>query len=651
MKLRTIKGHNIKGRTFKLTLSDAVAIIGPNFAGKSAIPDAIRLLFQGYLSEVGKLPSATWDLSGGEEMTTEGTFDNEAKFSRRFYLKNGSPATAAYADDGVPVSDLESIPLLNAEHYFSLTDAQRVNYVFERITLPDTYSRESIIAGIEQISLGEAHTEQVQKAKQALVVDVRQCFAGTSVQVALDTSMALFRDRFTYWNRRAKETQGAVKTLTELKLRESETSADSMAALQREIAAATEKKTELDEKKGELTAKRDEAERTAYRKKEIRNELDADRTDYPRMIANLRAEIKKLTGQLKPVAKNLPDMLTKAGEARETRGKVSAGLAEQERIIKKATERLEGLADLKCCPFCKSKGKDWKANLEEEINVTLGKATTARDDGTEILAVLDKSVATLQREIDSANQNETANKETNVRIADKNREIERLSAEQTRETGRREKLETEFTGLEKLPDSHNLGPEIEKLEAERLEISRELSRLNGKRESARALEQDLKRAAQAQIEHEDANAYVVMIKAIATYLKKKREGIVADVFEKLLAVANQLCGDILMTPIALHEGTIGRWGETKFIKHKVFSGTEKALAYIAIAIALSVDAPIRIPILDEFGRLDEDNQRAVIEVLHDMVTDGVIDQFIIVGTGLPKLLPKDDRLQVIEVKP
>jgi DNA repair exonuclease SbcCD ATPase subunit len=181
-----------------------------------------------------------------------------------------------------------------------------------------------------------------------------------------------------------------------------------------------------------------------------------------------------------------------------------------------------------------------------------------------------------------------------------------------------------------------------------------LSTLTGKRDSARALAQDLKRAAQAQIEHEDANAYVVMVKSIATYLKEKRTKIVEEVFDKLLKVANQLCGDILMTPIALHNGTIGRWERgraPKFIPHRVFSGTEKALAYIAIAIALSADAPIRIPILDEFGRLDKDNQKLVIEVLQDMITDEVIDQFIIVGTDIHAPGHRTDGLQIIEVTP
>jgi DNA repair exonuclease SbcCD ATPase subunit len=657
MKLRNIEGRNVKGRTFSHSLSDAVAIIGPNFAGKTAIPDAIRLAFMGHLPEVGKLPKSTWELSGGEEMAVEATFDNEAKLSRRFYLKSGTPASAAYADDGIPVSDLETIPLLNADHYFSLTDTQRTNYVFERITLPDTYSSAAIIAGIEQLSLGEAHTEQVEKAKQALVVDVRKCFRGGSIQDSLTEALELFRQRFTYWNARAKETQGAVRTLTELKLRENEISAESIAAIQRAIAEATEKKEDLDTRKGSLTQRRDGAERNIGQRRQLQKSLDADRTDYPRILEQKRAEKAELEKELLPDPK--PEEIEKTrrsiASATQVINNADTAVGLHDKTIGDINRQLEGMSNLTECPYCHAKGKGWKKALEEnlierrtEIEERIRVATESRDRANDVLRDANET-------LDGLIQAQENNARLRRVIATTDSAIALIERDQVAENEKRTRWTTEISELPKPADVKVLEKELTNLHEERLAVANELSALNGKLNAARSLAQDLKRAAQAQIEHEDANAYVVMVKSIATYLKEKRSAIVTDVFKKLLAVANQLCGEILMTPLSLHEGTIGRWEENdrgaKFIPHRVFSGTEKALAYISIAIALSIDAPIRLPILDEFGRLDQNNQREVIRILHDLVKREVIDQFIIVGTDVSGPSDMKEGLQIIEVKP
>jgi DNA repair exonuclease SbcCD ATPase subunit len=655
MKLRHIEAKNVKDRTFSFDLSDAVAIIGPNFAGKSAIPDAIRLGFIGHLPEIGKLPKSTWELSGGEEMFVELRFDNEACLSRRFYLKNGAPAVASHHDAGISFEELETIPLLNAEHYFSLTDRQRTDYVFERIKLPETYSSEAIIAGIEQLSLGEAHSEQVEKAKRALMVDVKKCFAGNvTIQDGLSQAVEIFRQRFTYWNARAKETQGAVTTLTELKLRENEISAESIGAIQRDIDAAARRKEELDTTKGSLTQKRDTAERTAGRRRQLQEALEAEPVrDYAVALKQKRKEKEALEKDLvaDPKPEELDAVRHDIRNASDVKQRAQTTFDRQGQIIKEAEEGLNELSALQTCPYCKSKSKGWKANLETEL-------TQRKNDALGLQKVADKQVRSAERLIAES----TEKLEAWVRAQSNNDDIRRklslietaidsLEHEQATEKEKRSRRKTELAELPEPEGTKDLERQLSELHEQRLAVAQELSVLTGKLNGARALAQDLKRAAQAQLEHEDANAYVVMIKSIASYLKEKRSKIVEEVFDKLLKVANQLCGDILMTPIAMHEGTIGRWGETKFIPHQVFSGTEKALAYIAIAIALSADAPIRIPILDEFGRLDKDNQREVIEVLQDMVTDGVIDQFIIVGTDIEAPTHRTDGLQIIKVEP
>src|SRR2546427_13006476 len=87
MTLLHIEAENLKGEPFAYDLSRAVAIVGPNFAGKTRIIDAIRLALLGYLPELGKTNRATWGLSSGSPMTIRGLLScDEAKFVRSFYL-------------------------------------------------------------------------------------------------------------------------------------------------------------------------------------------------------------------------------------------------------------------------------------------------------------------------------------------------------------------------------------------------------------------------------------------------------------------------------------------------------------------------------------------------------------------------------------
>ena len=127
-----------------------------------------------------------------------------------------------------------------------------------------------------------------------------------------------------------------------------------------------------------------------------------------------------------------------------------------------------------------------------------------------------------------------------------------------------------------------------------------------------------------------------IVKAFTKLLNDKRGEMVAQAFGKLLLTANQLVGGILPSPLMFYDGEIGRMGTTGFHPHRVFSGTEKALTYIAIAVALSVDAPLRLVILDELGRLDDSNRIKVQRQLCKAVDYGVIDQFLIVGTELQR---------------
>lgn len=644
MMLRKVSGTNIKGRTFSYDLGPATAIVGDNFAGKSSITDAIRLALMGHLPEVGKLPKATWELSSGADMAITVDFDNRAQLSRFFWL-DGATVKTSVTGKG-EMDGFESIPLLNAEAYFGMTDSHRTAYVFERIKLPDTYNALAIISECKRLNFGDDHSDQVERALDEVVDIVKAQFVpGGNVQEALAESIEELRESFTYWNTRAKSTQGAVTTLAELKLR----SQQATMAAQGVDAHLQMKQGELDRlntEHGKLQAQQQEAERTARRKNEVRKELDADRYDYPRSIAKAREQIRVASERVRDV-KDPAGMRTELEKAASTLADIEAGMTKNQEVIDKAKKRLSELSGMKCCPWCKSKGKGWQANLEAELHDTIKPAEAANEEGERIVVGLRAVTATMRSAIASNDAAIQANHEARDDIRHHEAQIAQLLKDQAREEARRAELSAELDGLNVLPEEKDLTVAIEQHAIAIRDTRQAISEMQDKKDAETRLQQELKLAAQSELEHQDAAAHVTVIKAIAKLLKQKREDMITEAFTGLLKIANKVAGGILKSPLDLHENTVGRWEGSKFIPHRVFSGTERALCYIAIAVALSSTAPLKLVILDEFGRLDEENQHKVALRLLCLVEEGTIDQFIIVGTSAPT--DTVDGLEIIKV--
>jgi hypothetical protein len=143
-----------------------------------------------------------------------------------------------------------------------------------------------------------------------------------------------------------------------------------MAAIQRDIDAAARRKEELDTTKGSLTQKRDAAERTAGRRRQLQEALDAEPPDYAAMLKGKRREKEKLEAQIcaHPLkAEELDALRHDIRNAGDVVRRAQTTFDRQGQIIKEAEEGLNELSALETCPYCKSKSKGWKSNLEKEL--------------------------------------------------------------------------------------------------------------------------------------------------------------------------------------------------------------------------------------------------------------------------------------------
>lgn len=129
-----------------------------------------------------------------------------------------------------------------------------------------------------------------------------------------------------------------------------------------------------------------------------------------------------------------------------------------------------------------------------------------------------------------------------------------------------------------------------------------------------------------------AKTEALVWKEVCAMLLELQAKLVDAAVGPLLEKMNDFCLGILLTPLVYKDGEIGRETPTGFASHRVFSGTEKALTYCAASIALAAGAPIKLAILDEMGRLDSKNKQTVVTNVLALITNGTLDQCVLVDT-------------------
>lgn len=125
-----------------------------------------------------------------------------------------------------------------------------------------------------------------------------------------------------------------------------------------------------------------------------------------------------------------------------------------------------------------------------------------------------------------------------------------------------------------------------------------------------------------------AESRVEALKAVVAKLEEVQAELVQEVFGGLLAIINQVTSGLVKSPVAYHRGEIGRWNGSSWVCHKYFSGTEKLLTMAGVSAALAADAPIRVIIMDELGRLTDLNRSLLVNAMLKLIESDVIDQFI-----------------------
>ena len=636
MRITRVEAENLKGRSFTYDLSPEVAIVGENFTGKTSVIDAIRLCLIGYIPELGKLPKSTWQLSSGEKMSVSLTFDNGTHAALDAVMQGDKVKITAEGRE-----PMDSSPLLNAAAYFGMSERDRYEYVFNIAKTPESFTKSAIVADLQRITFEEEHSEAVEKAKAAMIDQVNKWRHSATVQVMLSEAINEMAEQFKTYNARAKDTQGAIRLLTELKNRQ-----ENQAGNVRQLRDNEELCRELSQTayKVLLDLRVQEKDYASHAARVLRHkELGLAVENYSE-IEKLQKLIEEATGELKPDVQATVSE-EQLDEIRLQHAKLVNRFGIHSQRLEELSAERKALNEQTECPHCGAKTKGWKEhlrnNLDNDYSILRGEIDTLTrglSEGKETLNAAEASVKLAKDVL-------TANRGWNLKIADWTAQLEKRqkARENWLDALAKEKKQLENEKVEPVTPA-----EIIKAELENEKALTTYGEARKRLKEAELLEQDIKRAAQAQLEHETADAHVKVIKAIGKALREKQAALVDAVFGSLLDIANAVIGKVMASPLAFHEGEIGRWDGHRWISHKTFSGTEQALTFVAIAAALSQNAPVRLLIFDELGRLDDVRRLDLIKLLRKAREAGHIDQFIVAGAleGNHVWLPE---LQVIQL--
>jgi hypothetical protein len=144
-----------------------------------------------------------------------------------------------------------------------------------------------------------------------------------------------------------------------------------------------------------------------------------------------------------------------------------------------------------------------------------------------------------------------------------------------------------------------------------------------------ASQQQVAKAAEAATK---ADAEAQVTKELGNMLTELLAEAVKASIQPMLDTCNRLCGGILKGQLAYQDGDIGMETRGYFWTWRSFSGTEKALAFAALSVALATTAPVKLVIIDELGRLSKENKWKLIDNLTRLAEAGEIDNAILIDT-------------------
>lgn len=603
----------MKGQTFTHDLTQLNYISGGNFRGKTARSSAIRLALWGYLPELGKDKKKTFELAGGRGMEVKLTFNDGSRVGRKWQLSGNSIKVSEELVDWV-----QQIPsvVLDPKEYFGLSGDKRSKYVFGLLNIDDGgKGEESVVAALKNISLGEANTEDTQSALQEVITlanglsdgrsDAIDAGGTVTIQEWVDDLINAVKEKFAEANAAQKRMAGTSQGLTELAHASGADSLGSLPETERQIEALQKEIRALYTEQKDLGRGFETVERNKVRAEKLKKGLA--KRNKPESIEEIKKRKSLLEHLVIQYASKTEACLESLNAVRRERDAVIKKIEEEESKIAKAAKDLA-----ECCPTCGGKSDGWKHRVAlESHRKSLQSAVEAAEKELSTSKDLDAKWNQDKASLEQAEATLRGHDESEEIFAQMQEELDGLNLEvSVKDKERISEIEQSITDKTKLV--HRLQTDVKRIAASKA---------------------DEVRKQQAESEYSKAMAEVKVCKEVIRVLLDIQARMVEKAFDTILEKANRVADGILKTPLAYREGEIGRIEDGAWIPHSVFSGTEQAVCYAAITVALALQSPFKLVIVDEMDRMDSENRDKFANKLRQMVDLGEVDQVILIGVN------------------
>lgn len=677
--IKKIVIHNVKGLSVDIPVtSPLLAITGPNFSGKSAVLDAIRLALIGYVPALGKRNPDSFKLSNGESMAV--ALETDAGNVARTWIRDRKGAVKLNTTSTL---DEISPQILDIGVFLGASKKEKVSMILASGRASD----ELAATTKEQVGRSCATLEELEELIGELQADIKTTraelatFAGTmkgTAEIDADKPVARFdesrmtaaqqaltdavaahyraKEALAVLNRRDEMADAAAEalqeagdapapegTLEDLRAAVEKAQRDLHAAMSAEVEAAKKEKDNADTIQA-LNKSLDELTRLGV-------PWDPDTVEA--RIAELpeTVPVPEIPFPLEDVQARLQDARTRHGVAE---GKVGA-----------ARHDLQQLDALTCCPTCGAAGETWKEKRKAELQEIIDRERDTAAVDSQLIDELEAHVAdiktvaenfkldveksnrrarlvdllfllrkliTLQdaseglaRDADHALENlseckdalEAANKALALAVAHSRRDAKTAELQQL--------IKTRPT-VEEIKAAHDVLDQTEAAKTAAAMAVRDLELL--REESIREKERAASVAA-ARERHDKAEEKLTELNARAAAAALILATEAAKLWGPILRVAGHF-SKMLAGEITMSDGEIGAWRAGTFVPFDALSGTEQLVAAAAIQLGLAATAPVRVLALDELSRMTRDKKQEFTACVGDLLFHGLLDQAVMV---------------------
>lgn len=691
--IKSIKIDGVKGVRVIYELKPFTAITGPNFSGKTAIADAIRLALIGYVPSLGKRNQSTMQLADGDTMSVRATFNDNQANSRK-WTRTGKGVSL-----GEDVGHEWPAEILDIGVWLGATQAERIRMVAgasgaseELEKMVREFNGKSGVDTVEKLEAEITALKESLKFAKAQAKTYEQTLRGAA---DIDTDAAPVADAKGASEQARQKVWGIRSTLTDVqkelaKAEQADHAADDAAAQLAGIETLDAYGMDENYAREKIASIRHDLNVQTQTVHDLRSRLETTTGWVSKLIndiARLKAERDELEKDyavrngiqypisgIAPTGEQMHWAKLVIHEAQEKLTSARAARVHAEADRKQLEDAFNGLINEPCCPTCKNNSEGWMRHARLFYSEKIDKAqehvidlTVAEDTAADELKAAQWQQTDLTQR---AREHETVakitrRKQINLEIFTAGESLKRMREKAakhqadldaaTNPAAQADKL-AEAERLERLIDSTRKAFRLQEIIKARPNADY-ISDFVGKNEDLQAAlvtavadEQSALAAEKAWIEQEERSR--MMAEARTRYDAINEEmvqtnhqidvlsGILLSQQEALWGSINRACkafSDIAReVTLEVRNGEIGARNETgSWIPYDALSGSEQIMAAAAVQIALCERAPAKILMLDELSRMTARTKSAFADVLQRLLDEKVVDQVIVVDWDTP----------------